>query len=299
VNKIKKAVFPVGGLGTRFLPATKSLPKEMLPVASKPLIQHAFEEAQEAGIEEFIFITGRNKSAINNHFDHAYELERVLSDQAKAETLAMTSDWLPEAGNVVFVRQRFPQGLGHAVWCARHLIRENESFAVLLADELFIPERKEGLLKQMVDAHAEYGGNVIGVADIDIENSRKYGMVKQKAEPTGNSDVISIEGMIEKPEPKDSPSSISIAGRYILDGSIMSYLDVKNIGKNGEVQLTDALCSMLAAGHKFFGLNFHGKRLDCGSPLGLLEASIEFALADSQTRDGMKKLLKDIGGRIG
>jgi UTP--glucose-1-phosphate uridylyltransferase len=288
-KKIKKAIFPVGGLGTRFLPATKSMPKEMMPIASKPLIQHAFEEAKQAGIEQFIFITGRNKNAINNHFDHMFELEQTLGVMEKEEALRQTCDWLPDAGNVVFIRQQKPLGLGHAVWCARHLIND-EPFAVLLADELFMVNSERGMMGEMVDLYNQKPGNILAVADVDHELVNRYGIVGV-AEDDGR--VMRIKDMVEKPSPERSPSNISITGRYILHPDIFPILEKKQAGAGGEIQLTDAMKTLLQI-QDFYGLRLDGKRLDCGNHLGYLEANIEFALRDKKLYDGVMNIIKKI-----
>lgn len=264
------------------------MPKEMLPVASKPLIQHAFEEAQAAGIEQFIFITGRNKSAITNHFDHVFELEYTLNEKDKAEALAATRDWLPDAGNIVFIRQQRPLGLGHAVWCARHLIHD-EPFAVLSADELFITKKPGGMLKQMVELYNEQGGNIVAVADIDPADSNKYGIVAASGD---NGRMMQITDMVEKPAPTDAPSNISIIGRYILDSALFPYLAEREIGSGGEIQLTDAMRKLLQAGNQFHGLRLDGQRYDCGNQLGFLEANIAFAMQDPIIGNEARKVIQ-------
>ncbi len=294
MKKIRKAVFPVGGLGTRFLPATKSLPKEMLPIASKPLIQHAFEEAVNAGIEEFIFITGRNKSAINNHFDNVFELEQALSEKEKADTLALTRDWLPKPGNIIFIRQQQPLGLGHAVWCARNLIKD-EHFVVILADELFITEGPNGFLSEMVKEFEQVQANLIGVSEIPLNETNKYGIIK--TQNNNNSSLHKIEDMVEKPKPEDSPSNISIIGRYILSSKIFDYLAKTSKGSGGEIQLTDAMKLMLQ-NQDFYGYKLNGKRLDCGTPMGFFEANIEFALNDPLVKTQATNIIKKIASRI-
>lgn len=288
MKPIKKAIFPVGGLGTRFLPATKSIPKEMLPVATKPLIQYAFEEAVEAGIEEFIFITGRNKSAINNHFDHAFELQSVLVESEKNDILAEVRDWIPKSGQIVFIPQREPKGLGHAVWCARNLIEKDEDFAVLLADEMVLSPGN-GLLKQMVNAHGKVGGNIIAVGEVPPSQVSKYGIVAPEND-SGN--LMKLKGMVEKPQPENAPSNLSITGRYILNSKIFEYLDkgTKSIG--GEIQLTDSMLHMLNDGDPFYGLKFAGRRFDCGNRLGFLEANIAYALEREDMRDRVKVMLE-------
>ncbi len=283
-KKIKTAVFPVGGLGTRFLPATKSMPKEMLTVVDKPIIQYAFEEARDAGIEQFIFITGRNKNIISNHFDHAYELQKVLDADEKDHLLELTKDWLPEAGNIAFIRQQEPLGLGHSIYCARNFIGD-EPFIVLLADEMLLSQGRS-LLSQMIDLHSEKGGNVIGVADVDISESVNYGMVKAEED---NGTIIKISDMIEKPLPENSPSNISMVGRYILQPEIFSYLENTRGGKDNEIQLTDSMKAMIEK-TPTNGIRFSGSRYDCGSKIGFLEANIAFAL----NRDDLGKKMQKI-----
>lgn len=287
-KKIKKAIFPVGGLGTRFLPATKSIPKEMLPVATKPLIQYAFEEAVEAGVEEFIFITGRNKSAINNHFDHAFELQSVLLEDQKNDILAEVRDWIPKSGQIVFIPQREPKGLGHAVWCARNLIEEGEDFAVLLADEMVL-NPGNGLLKQMVKAHDKVGGNIIAAGAVPLDQVSKYGII---APVTQGEKLCKLKGMVEKPKPENAPSNLSITGRYILNSRIFEYLDRGRASVGGEIQLTDSMLDMLKDGADFYGLEFEGLRFDCGNRLGFLEANIAYALARDDMRDRVKVMLE-------
>lgn len=288
MKTIKKAIFPVGGLGTRFLPATKSIPKEMLPVATKPLIQYAFEEAVEAGVEEFIFITGRNKSAINNHFDHAFELQSVLVESEKNDILAEVRDWIPKSGQIVFLPQREPKGLGHAVWCARNLIEADENFAVLLADEMVL-NPGNGLLRQMVRTHNEVGGNIIAVGEVPRDQTSKYGIIDP--EKTDGS-VLKLKSMVEKPKPQDAPSNLSITGRYILNSKIFSYLDAGQQSVGGEIQLTDSMLAMLKDGNPFYGLKFQGRRFDCGNRLGFLEANIAYALERDDMKDRVKLMLE-------
>ncbi|MBS0236522.1 MAG: UTP--glucose-1-phosphate uridylyltransferase GalU [Proteobacteria bacterium] len=292
-KKIRKAVLPVGGLGTRFLPATKSMPKEMLPIANKPLIQHAFEEAKEAGIEQFIFITGRNKNAITNHFDHVFELEYALNEKDRAQALAATRDWLPDAGNIIFIRQQQPMGLGHAVWCARNLIHD-EPFAVLLADELFATDKPGGLLKQMVALYEQNGGNIIAVSDINIKDSNKYGIISAEGD---NGTVMRITDMVEKPAPDKAPSNISIVGRYILDSGIFKHLEGRKLGSGGEVQLTDAMREHLLSGQPFYGLRLHGDRYDCGNQLGFLQANIEMAARDPELGPAVLQMIRKIAAQ--
>ena len=271
--KIKKAVFPVGCLGTRFLPATKSMPKEMLPVVDKPLIHYAFEEARAAGIEQFIFVTGRNKHAIEDHFDHVYELQSRLSSRNKEKELEQTSNWLPEAGNVSFTRQQEPLGLGHAVWCARNLVGD-EPFAVILADDMVLS--KTPCMKQMVKAYGETGGNILGVMDIPRSQTGSYGIIDPAGTPKGA--LVKAKSLVEKPAPEKAPSTISIIGRYILQPDVFDVLDKQKPGAGGEIQLTDAINKMV--GKKgVYGYRFEGTRYDCGSLTGFVAANVAFALA--------------------
>jgi UTP--glucose-1-phosphate uridylyltransferase len=287
MTRIRKVVFPVGGLGTRFLPATKSMPKEMLPVVDKPLIHYAFEEAAAAGIEQFIFVTGRNKDAIENHFDRAYELEHVLGGKRKEDALAATSNWLPKPGCISYIRQQSPQGLGHAVWCARHAVGD-EPFAVILADDLV--HGSPGCLKQMIDAH-EAGSNMAAVIDVPKEKTANYGILKL-AEDKGQ--LVKAAGLVEKPQPKDAPSTTSIIGRYILQPGIFDVLEKQSRGAGGEIQLTDAISSMIGK-TDFYGYRFTGTRYDCGEVAGYLEANIALALDRKELakplREKLKKLL--------
>lgn len=287
MKKIRKAVFPVGGLGTRFLPATKAIPKEMLPVASKPLVQYAYEEARKAGIEQFIFIMGRNKNAISNHFDNSYELQNVLSNKEKKIELELTKGWLPAAGNVVFLRQQEPKGLGHAVYCARNVIGE-EPFAVLLADELL--KCKDGFLKEMVECYQQTKANIIALAEVDKMQVQNYGIAKIEK----NDDLRSIKilDMVEKPIPSKAPSNFSITGRYILDHAIFDYIEKVHPGNGGEIQLTDAMKMMLHDGAKYYGKLFKGKRFDCGNLVGFLDANIAYSLDNSDISSEVKKMLK-------
>lgn len=290
-KKLKKAVFPVGGLGTRFLPATKAIPKEMLPVVDKPLIQYAFEEAIEAGIEEFIFVTGRNKDAINDHFDHAFELETVLSDKDKTEFLETTTGWMPKPGSIAFIRQQKPLGLGHAVWCARNFIADDEPFAVLLADELMAGS--PNCLKQMRDVYEQTSGNIVAVNEIPQEKTGSYGIVVPESEMAD--DYFKLSGMVEKPKPEDAPSRHAIIGRYILNSSIFNELEKQEKGAGGEIQLTDAMAKM-AGSEEYFALNFQGKRYDCGAKAGFLEANLAFALERPDMSDDIKQIIQKYAG---
>jgi len=285
MERVRKAVFPVAGQGTRFLPATKAMPKEMLPVVDKPLIQYAVEEARDAGIEEFIFVTGRAKSAIEDHFDYSYELEHFLEDQGKTEILAAVRELIPEAGKVSYTRQQKPLGLGHAVWCARFHI-QNEPFAVLLADDLILA--KTGCLKQMMTTYHQVGGNLVAVEDISREETDRYGIL-DVVDDDGT--IAKAKGLVEKPKPADAPSTLSIIGRYILQPEIMAYLDRQEKGAGGEIQLTDAMARSIGE-IPFHGQRFEGTRYDCGNQLGFLEANIAFSLDRGNMREGVKKILK-------
>ncbi|MFM8991278.1 MAG: UTP--glucose-1-phosphate uridylyltransferase GalU [Alphaproteobacteria bacterium] len=287
-RRVRKAVFPVAGMGTRFLPATKAVPKEMLPVVDKPVIQYAVEEARAAGIDQFIFVTGRGKTAIEDHFDHSYELEKTLEERGKAAELAELRRWLPRHGSVAYTRQMAPLGLGHAVWCARNLVGD-EPFAVLLADDLILS--RQPCLAQMADAHASAGGNVIAVMDVPREHTKRYGIV---APGRDDGRLVEVTGLVEKPAPEKAPSTCAVIGRYILDPSVFSHLGKGMKGAGGEIQLTDALAAMIGAS-PFHGLRFEGKRFDCGDKVGFFEANLAFALArpdiGAAAREAMKPYL--------
>ena len=272
--RIRKAVFPVAGLGTRFLPATKAIPKEMLTVVDRPVIQHVVDEARDAGIEHFIFVTGRNKSVIEDHFDRQVELEEVLAARGKtAELEALVAD-LPDAGSTSFTRQQDPLGLGHAVWCARELVG-NEPFALLLPDVLVQTEGK-GCLAQMLDAYAEHGGNILAVEPVPDDKVKNYGVVSLGGKGDGR--VLPIDGMVEKPKPGTEPSNLTILGRYILQPQIFAILADQEKGAGGEIQLTDAMLTLLKR-QPFYALRYEGRAFDCGSKLGFISANIAYALA--------------------
>jgi UTP--glucose-1-phosphate uridylyltransferase len=267
----RKAVFPVGGLGTRFLPATKSVPKEMLPVVDKPLIQYAVEEARSAGIEHFIFVTGRGKSAIEDHFDIAFELQEMLGARGKTAEIDTVNGWLPRAGEVSYTRQPDASGLGHAVWCARHLVGD-EPFVVVLPDDLIRAERP--CLGQMLEAHAEVGGNMVAVMDVAPEHTARYGVVDPGRQ---QGRLIEVRGLVEKPDPAVAPSNYAVIGRYVLMPEVFEHLDRHERGAGGEIQITDALARMIGVA-PFHGYLFEGERFDCGDRVGYLEANIRFAL---------------------
>jgi UTP--glucose-1-phosphate uridylyltransferase len=274
----------VGGLGTRFLPATKALPKEMLPVVDKPLIQYAVEEARAAGIEEFIFVTGRGKSAIEDHFDHSWELQDNLTARGKQTELAEIQSWLPAPGQVAYTRQQEPLGLGHAVWCARHLVGD-EPFAVLLADDLVLSEVP--CLAQMVEVHGQVGGNLVAVMDVPREQTERYGILDVIGD---DGRLAEAKGLVEKPRPEKAPSTLSIIGRYILQPEVFAELGRGEKGAGGEVQLTDAMARTIG-GIPFHGLRFEGRRFDCGSKAGYLEANIAFALERGDLSAEMTEIL--------
>lgn len=284
-KRVRKAVFPVAGQGTRFLPATKALPKEMLPIVDRPLIQYAVDEAREAGIEEFIFVTGRNKSAIEDHFDRSFELERSLSEKGNTEALNAIRELVLEPGQISYTRQQSPLGLGHAVWCARHLIGD-EPFAILLADDLILA--RPGCLKQMIDLHAEIGGNLVAVEDVPREQTDRYGILDVTSD---DGRIASAKGLVEKPKPADAPSTLSIIGRYILQPEVFDMLSTAKPGAGGEIQLTDAMARTIPT-VPFHGLRFDGKRYDCGNRAGFLEASVAFALDRPDMTERVKAMLK-------
>jgi UTP--glucose-1-phosphate uridylyltransferase len=274
MKPIRKAVFPVAGLGTRFLPATKAMPKEMLPVVDRPLIQHVVDEARQAGIEHFIFVTGRNKAVIEDHFDRQFELETTLKERRKTADLKLLSEDLPGPGTTSFTRQQSPLGLGHAVWCARELVGR-EPFALLLPDVLV--QNKPGCLAQMIDVYSglKEAANVIAVEEVPEERVHMYGVVGVGA-PKG--EAFKITSMVEKPARKDAPSNLIITGRYILQPEVFDILEGQQTGAGGEIQITDAMLT-LAKKQPFYGLKFAGKSFDCGSKIGFLSANVAYALA--------------------
>jgi UTP--glucose-1-phosphate uridylyltransferase len=270
-NRVRTAVFPVAGLGTRFLPATKAMPKEMLTVVDRPVIQYAVDEAREAGIEHFVFVTGRNKGVIEDHFDRQIELEETLESRGKTEALAALREDLPEPGQSSFTRQQEPLGLGHAVWCARKLVG-NEPFALLLPD--MVIKSSPGCLSQMMDAYETTGGNVIAVEEVAPEDVSSYGVVERKG---GKDECFEITGMVEKPPVDQAPSNLIISGRYILQPEIFDLLSQQSTGAGGEIQLTDSMQKLMEK-QKFSGVKFQGRTFDCGSKVGFLTANVAYAL---------------------
>jgi len=282
---IRKAVFPVAGLGTRFLPATKAIPKELLPVVDRPLIQYAVDEAREAGIEQMIFVTGRGKTALVEHFDIAYELEATMGGRGKDLSVLDSTRLTP--GDLITVRQQVPLGLGHAIWCARAIVGD-EPFAILLPDELMIGE--PGCMTQMVEAYHEIGGNLISVLDVPNEDVSSYGVI-DPGESRGP--LTEVRGLVEKPSPDKAPSNKIISGRYILQPDVMRALERQEKGAGGEIQLTDAMASMIGA-QPFHAVTFNGRRYDCGSKTGMVEATLALALQ----REDMGAEIRRIAERL-
>lgn len=285
MKPLRKAVLPVAGLGTRFLPATKATAKEMLPVVDKPLIQYAVEEARAAGIEQFCMVTGRGKTGLVEHFDIAFELEATLLERGKSDVLKMLHDMSVEPGSIATVRQQVPLGLGHAIWCARAFIGD-DPFAILLPDDLVLS--KTPCLQQLATAYKETGGNVVAVTEVPHEQTNRYGILK-----IGKDDgrLVEVTGLVEKPDPADAPSNLSIIGRYVLMPEVMRYLSMMERGASDEVQLTDAMAKMI--GHTpFHGLRYEGERFDCGDKVGFLEAQIAFALQRPDLSGAVRNFLK-------
>jgi UTP--glucose-1-phosphate uridylyltransferase len=287
IKPLRKAVFPVGGLGTRFLPATKAMPKEMLPVVDRPLIQYAVEEAMEAGIEQIIFVTGRGKHAIEDHFDIAFELEATMSERGKSLEVLDATRLAP--GRIAYVRQQEPMGLGHAVWCARDIVGD-EPFAVLLADDFMVG--KPGCLKQMVDAYNRVGGNLICAEIVPDDQTHRYGIITPG---TQDGALTQVKGLVEKPAPGTAPSNLSVIGRYILQPEVMRVLEGQQKGAGGEIQLTDAMAQMIAD-QPFHGVTFEGTRYDCGDKAGFIQANIAVALARPDIAPPVREFIAKIGG---
>ncbi|RMB54071.1 UDP-glucose pyrophosphorylase [Sphingomonas sp. PP-CE-3A-406] len=287
IKPLRKAVFPVAGLGTRFLPATKSMPKEMLTVVDKPLIQYAVEEALEAGIEQIIFVTGRGKGALEDHFDISYELEATM--KARGKSLDAISHIRMKPGSPVYVRQQEPLGLGHAVWCAREIVGD-EPFAVLLPDELMVG--KPGFMKQMVEAYNKVGGNVIGALEVADSETDKYGIISPGAI---DGRLTEVKALVEKPKQGSAPSNLMIPGRYILQPDVMRILETQEKGAGGEIQLTDAMAQLIG-NQPFHGFTFDGQRYDCGDKAGYIQANLAIALSRADigpaVRDFAKGLLQ-------
>ena len=288
IKKVTKAVFPVAGLGTRFLPATKSIPKEIMTLVDRPLIQYAIDEARAAGIKEFIFVTSRGKSALEDYFDYSPELEMALRKAGKDEMLQVLRDTNMDSGAIAYVRQNRPLGLGHAVWCAKRLIG-NEPFAVLLPDDVIAAEKP--CLQQMMEAYEQTGGNVIAAMEVAPEKTSSYGVL-DVAEDMGA--IVKVKGMVEKPKAGDAPSNLAVIGRYILTPQVLVNLNKIKAGTGGEIQLTDAIAEEAKVEGRVFGFRFRGQRYDCGSKAGFLQATVAFGLARPDLREEFSAYLFDL-----
>ncbi len=287
VQPVRKAVFPVAGLGTRFLPATKAVPKEMMPVVDKPVVQYAVEEAKEAGIEQFIFVTGRGKHIIEDHFDHAYELEALLTGRGKTKELDSLLEGLPDSGAVSFTRQQKPLGLGHAVWCARHLVGD-EPFAVLLPDDLLIG--KPGAMAQMIKTYNRIGGGIVVAAEEKpLEETQRYGVIAPGAV---KDNVFEVKGIIEKPKPANAPSRLCVIGRYILHPAIFAELERREKGAGGEIQLTDSMARLIGR-VPFHAVKTDCERYDCGDKVGFLQANLAMGLRNPAIAPHLREILRN------
>lgn len=285
MKPVRKIVLPVAGLGTRVLPATKTIPKEMMPVVDRPLIDYAIEEARAAGIDQFIFVTGRNKSAIEDYFDYSYELDDTLEKKNKTKQIEALSRTVPTAGNAIFTRQQKPLGLGHAIWCARHIIGD-EPFAISLPDMLV--DASPSCLSQMIGAYERSnGGNIIAVEEVPTEHTNRYGILDIGERRDG---LVEIKGLVEKPDPAKAPSNLAILGRYILQPEIFSYLESQAPGAGNEIQLTDAMQRMLGKS-PYYGFSYDGVTYDCGDKLGYLEANIAMGLKHPEIGEGLKPVV--------
>ncbi|WP_306151271.1 UTP--glucose-1-phosphate uridylyltransferase GalU [Roseovarius sp. MMSF_3281] len=287
-SKVTKAIFPVAGLGTRFLPATKSVPKEIMTLVDRPLVQYAIDEAREAGIKEFIFVTSRGKGALEDYFDSAPQLEQELRKKGKDELLEILKNTNMDSGEVAYMRQHKPLGLGHAVWCARRLIA-NEPFAVILPDDVIAAE--QSCLAQMVEAYEETQNNMVAAMEVSDDQASSYGVLDIK-EDMGR--IVSTKGMVEKPQKGTAPSNLAVIGRYILTPQILRNLNKKKSGAGGEIQLTDAIDEARESGEEVYGFRFEGQRFDCGSKAGFLQASVAFALDRDDLRDDLWAYLNDV-----
>lgn len=287
-KKVTKAIFPVAGMGTRFLPATKSVPKEIMTLVDRPLVQYAIDEARAAGIKEFIFVTSKGKGALEDYFDHSLMLEQELRRKGKTELLDLLKATNMESGAIAYIRQHRALGLGHAVWCARRLIA-NEPFAVILPDDVIAAETP--CLQQMVEAYEETGGNMVAAMEVPPEQASAYGVLDLE-EDKGS--IVKVRGMVEKPEPAEAPSNLAVIGRYILSPSILRNLNKMKEGAGGEIQLTDAIAQDIGTDNSVYGFRFRGQRFDCGSKAGFLQATVAFALARDDLRDDLSRYLRDI-----
>ncbi|NHF73590.1 UTP--glucose-1-phosphate uridylyltransferase [Paracoccus xiamenensis] len=287
-RKVTKAIFPVAGLGTRFLPATKSIPKEIMTLVDRPLIQYAIDEARAAGIEEFIFVTSRGKGALEDYFDHAHELEATLKRGGKNDLLDILRGTNMDSGAIAYVRQHKAMGLGHAVWCARRLVPENESVAVILTDDVIMGEPP--CLQQMIEAHGETGGTMVATMEVPMEKTKSYGVL-DVAEDMGA--IVKAKGLVEKPK-ENPPSNLAVIGRYILAPTVLQNLNKLREGAGGEIQLTDAIADEIVEGREVFGLRFRGQRYDCGSKAGFLQATVAFGLERDELRDEFLDYLNEV-----
>lgn len=287
-NKVTKAIFPVAGLGTRFLPATKSVPKEIMTLVDRPLIQYAIDEARAAGIKEFIFVTSRGKGALEDYFDHAPQLEAELRKKGKKDLLAALKNTNMESGAIAYIRQHKALGLGHAVWCARRLIG-NEPFAVILPDDVISADTP--CLQQMVEAYTETGGNMVAAMEVSPDQASSYGML-DVAEDMGR--MVDVKGMVEKPEKGKAPSDLAVIGRYILSPNVLKNLNKIKKGSGGEIQLTDAIAAEIEQDKKVYGFRFKGRRFDCGSKSGFLRATVAFGLERDDLRDDLEAYLHEV-----
>jgi len=287
-KKVTKAIFPVAGMGTRFLPATKSVPKEIMTLVDRPLVQYAIDEARAAGIKEFIFVTSRGKSALEDYFDHSPLLEQELRRKGKGELLETLKQTNMESGAIAYIRQHRPLGLGHAVWCARRLIA-NEPFAVILPDDVIAAEKP--CLQQMVEAYEETGGNMVAAMEVPPQQASSYGVLDVEQDLGA---MVQVRGMVEKPEPDKAPSNLAVIGRYILTPSVLANLNKMRAGAGGEIQLTDAIAQEIGSDHGVYGYRFRGQRFDCGSKAGFLQATVAFALARDDLRDDLARYLSEI-----
>lgn len=287
-KKVTKAIFPVAGMGTRFLPATKSVPKEIMTLVDRPLVQYAIDEARAAGIKEFIFVTSRGKGALEDYFDLAPQLEQELRKKNKTELLNILKSTNMDSGAIAYVRQHKALGLGHAVWCARRLIG-NEPFAVMLPDDVIAADKP--CLQQMVEAYAETGGNMVAAMEVPAEKASSYGVLDITEE---NGQLVKVKGMVEKPDADKAPSNLAVIGRYILSPSVLQNLNKMKSGAGGEIQLTDAIAQDIERENNVYGYRFRGQRFDCGSKSGFLQATVSFGLARDELRDDLRAYLKDI-----
>ena len=287
-RKVTKAIFPVAGMGTRFLPATKSVPKEIMTLVDRPLIQYAIDEARAAGIKEFIFVTSRGKGALEDYFDHAPQLEQELRKKGKDELLEVLKSTNMDSGAIAYLRQHKPLGLGHAVWCARRLIAD-EPFAVILPDDVIAAEKP--CLQQMVEAYEETGGNMVAAMEVPPEKASSYGVLDVQ-EDLGS--MVSVKGMVEKPSAEDAPSNLAVIGRYILSPTVLNNLNKMKSGAGGEIQLTDAIAAEIGTENGVYGYRFRGQRYDCGSKAGFLQATVAFGLAREDLRVDLAQFLREM-----